>query len=325
MFFFGVLHSLVQIPKDIYNIGINDCHKSISVPLASESLNTFVVKYSKFDLVSTTIFRRLNTSCPSMTNEFKEKLNQVINPYIDEQIWESPRTFVVLINGFDLKKGKSEFITLKFSNEGKSSSVFGTGIQLLIQVNEADAQYNNTYYSYTSFELENDEITNVATSATTNDLSFEILAAIAPAIAPFYFGSVLMSDNFFVAPSIEYVSKFIDKYCSALNYIDLEEAADAITSYLLNKAVDFDSIAKRVLKTCLTTPTPSPAPTPLPTPVPIDPSTEPIDPETEQTTEKKDESTDSKKNPWKDLVHKWHLRNGPERHHRVHRRRQHRH
>ena len=140
--------------------------------------------------------------------------------------------------------------------------------RVLIQTAYADADYDESFTELTTFSLVNNKVTNYATTMQTLDQGR--LHACVPAVAPFYYGSQILSNTDFIAPSIEFIAQQSVEFSKALE-IDHDELIEELADFKRNGVVDFAPVQAKIRKICLTTPTPSPRPTPRPTPEAEDP------------------------------------------------------
>ena len=312
MFFLAALHALFQAPKDLYYQGIGNCQTALHEPFADESSNTLIVKYEKFNLVDSTIQKRIKITFPSASEDFKKQISDLLTPLLDQAVWAEDKTFVILINGYETTTKKSGLLTIKLTNEGISEAARAAGISMLIQTAKADAQYPESFQVYTTFDFTGETISNVKTSITKEEITTPMIVALSPAVAPLFFGSTFMQKTFLVSPSIDYLEKYLAKYCELLEY-DVEEVTEAIAEFRQLGKINFSEIAQKVRKVCLTTPTPSPMPTPEPT----------TEGGEEQEEEEKDlDKLEHKLQDLKDLFHKFRRNEKPrklrERHHHRH-------
>ena len=263
MFFLAALYSLVQLQKDLYNTGIKDCHKAINVPVSDQSSMHYTVRFDKFDSVESVITKRLALYFPKMGDDFKNQILELIKPYLEKSVWETTKSYVVIVNGFDASNQKSAMITFRLSNDELTETVRQQAISLDIQSSVSTSSYLESIYTYTAFDFTDQVISNVKTNIKKDQVTLNIVRVLVPAVAPLYYGSTILQKNVVVKPSIAYISQYLSNYCQLLNF-DEEDAKEEIDSFNKLGYVDFNSIASRVLKVCLTTPTPSPKPTPDP-------------------------------------------------------------
>lgn len=206
----------------------------------------------------------MSSSFPSVTEEFKGRIDEILAPYLKEEAWAEKKAYVISVNGYEAQKKKSVCLIIKLSNNEENSKIFGKGFLLTLQSFEAAYISKESFTTFTAFDFTTGEISDVITSVKKEEITSEMIAAITPAIAPFYFASTISAEPFLARPSVEYLSKLLSKFITLQDFVEENEARFAIQKWLKKGEVDFDSIASRVQKVCLTTPTPIPKPTPSP-------------------------------------------------------------
>jgi len=241
--------------------GITHCNEGLVVPLADSSVNNIPVKYEKMGILVNTINRRLATTIPSATEEFKKQIDDLFEAQLNKEAWEQKKTIIFAINGYDAKIKQSVCVIFKLSNDNK---MFEKGFLVSIETYTKAHNYKKSYFAYTTFDFNENIISNVATSAKKEEISEDLIAALTPAVAPFYFASLLTTENYIGKPAVEYLKQHLDQFLSIAKYVDVEEAKNDVEQWLINGKVDFNAIAARARKVCLTTPTPVPTPSPLP-------------------------------------------------------------
>lgn len=260
MYFLGVLHAIVQMPKDLYTMGISDCHHSIQAPWGINDANKLSIKMDKLDKIDGVFTRRVTSAFPDISESDLNYFKNAIAEVSQKSYWNEPKTRIICVNGYTIRNGQSVNFNLVFTNE----NVQGEYILYDLKVNKMPYKFSKTFAYTTTFDLANGQIQNPTSSVPATKISMAEIECVAQSIAPFYFGTVLMNIDFFQA-SIDHIKALISKYVTIMTYIDAEEATAALTEVKSRGFVDFTSIAERVRKICLITPTPSPMPTPQPT------------------------------------------------------------
>jgi hypothetical protein len=262
MFFVGALYSITQLPKNLYMYGIKNCNEGLAIPLANSNTNNIPVKYEKMPLVLSTINKRLDTTIPSATEDFREQIADVLEPLLKEEAWTEKRCSVIVINGFDAQTKKSVCIIYKLTND---NNLFGKGFMLSLDSYTAAFDGTKTFFTITTFEFLDNVISNVNEIALDEEITMEMIESVVPSIAPFFFGSTIATEAYLAKPAIELINENLAEVAAIGKFVDGDEAKNAIAKWLKDGKVDFDEIVMRARKVCLTTPTPLPTASPRPT------------------------------------------------------------
>jgi len=241
--------------------GISNCRKAVSVPFGRQSSSPLTVKPANIPKVPTMLEKRVKSSIPKISEKTLKEFTDSYADLMTEDAWKEKKTRVVALNGFDADAQESIFLLCVFTNVNVPT---GATFKVNVQRSAADGSYPTSFAYVSSFNIENNKLVNAKYNTKVSQK--EIMACV-PAIAPFFYGSALFADKEFVNPSINFIKEHEQEIATALKF-DKNEVAAAIAAFKKTGAYDFDTLAKKILKVCLTTPTPVPTPEPEPEPEP---------------------------------------------------------
>ncbi|EAY08830.1 hypothetical protein TVAG_213390 [Trichomonas vaginalis G3] len=262
MYFLGVLHSLVQLPKDLYNTGISDCHRAVNVPFGDSSNGKLVVRMEKIDRLQETLIRRVKGAFPEITETELDYFKTSTDEMMTAKYWDQKITRKVCINGYSVRSSQSINFILTLSNINSPPNT----VSVLFTVCKSDYIFINSFAAITLFSIVDGKVENVVSSIPASKITQMMVACVASSIAPEYFGTHIATESS-LSPIVDYIEGYLNKYVTVLKYINENEAQASINDFRNNNnVVDFASISDRIRKVCLTTPTPSPEPTATPAP-----------------------------------------------------------
>jgi hypothetical protein len=254
MFFYAIISSLVQLPKDLYLKGIKNCNKAINVPYGTQSSSTPIsVRPKNIGIVQRTLENRLMTAFPETTESQVKQFQDTFTDLLSEDAWKKTRTRVIALNGYSKKSSNSVFSLIVLSNVNVPDGVV---FKISLQTSYSSMEYSNSFIYITQYDVEGDNIVNAKIPDFKN---FQEVMVCVESVAPFYYGSALFSYTDFVNPAINYIKANSAQISKRLRF-DNSEVLSAIAEFKKNGAYDMQSLLARIRKVCLSTPTPLPTP-----------------------------------------------------------------
>lgn len=242
MFFAGILHTLTQIPKDLYNAGVEDCMHAISIPIGMNSKYGTPIKLEQLSTLKNSITRKLNNYFPG--EDFSSKLEYLY----DASFWANPKTIKLYFNGYSVKTGNSVNFLVALTKTITSEKILFEYETVLVPY-----KFDKSFACLTTINEVNGKIDEVKCSMADSKITKEMIACVAASIAPEYFS---MTFPFSEASTkyVDYIKAHLSKYLSLVKYLKADEVKDAIKKFEEKKRVDFDAIVQQVKDKCFVQP-----------------------------------------------------------------------
>ena len=262
MFFYSLLHSLVQYPKDYLAYGISHC-RQMAMPeqTTASSPSTFNIKEDTIPSLGRSITNKLKAYYPTISEEYINFVLNNIQAYMDPKFWTSLKNVNVVINILDPVSKSSMLFYIRFENS-KSVAPFLFTYQMTSVVSSNVNTIRSSFISLTIYDLIDSKIENVQSKTLPQiTITREILTSISIPTNSLLTG-ILFVDTTFVKQAVQYLSENYPKLLSTLTYIkdSQSDILQIINKYLSKGILDLTEVRNEMIRICMITPTPVPEP-----------------------------------------------------------------
>ena len=225
MFFYSLLHSLLQYPKDYLAYGISHC-KEMPIQISTSSPTNHKIKEEQIPLVVDSITKKIKASYQSISNEYINFILDNIQTYMNPIFWTFLKCVNIAINILDPVSKSSMLFFIRFDNS-KSLDPFLFEYQMSSIVSSNISTIKSSFISLTIFDIIDSKIQNVQSKTLPQiTITKDILTSISIP-TNLFLGNPLF-DSSFIKQAIPYLSENYPRLLSTLKYITNFQSSDIL-------------------------------------------------------------------------------------------------